>query len=140
MVVVAEEVAEEEEVDLVAEVVAEVDLEVRGSKCCCLEGGVLRKEPKTFLGVMVWGYHRALDENLFSVLCQVGFGRAVVYIYTTAIYLCVCIYIYVVYIINTIPVTLVFAIIFFLGRGGGFRGGRGGGGDHKPQGKKIKFE
>ncbi|CAN8190645.1 unnamed protein product [Coccothraustes coccothraustes] len=24
--------------------------------------------------------------------------------------------------------------------GGGFRGGRGGGGDHKPQGKKIKFE
>ncbi|XP_009863462.1 PREDICTED: nucleolin, partial [Apaloderma vittatum] len=28
----------------------------------------------------------------------------------------------------------------FGGRGGGFRGGRGGGGDHKPQGKKIKFE
>lgn len=28
----------------------------------------------------------------------------------------------------------------FTGRGGGFRGGRGGGGDHKPQGKKIKFE
>ncbi|NXQ31955.1 NUCL protein, partial [Alaudala cheleensis] len=26
------------------------------------------------------------------------------------------------------------------GGGGGFRGGRGGGGDHKPQGKKIKFE
>ncbi|KAM6443886.1 nucleolin [Liasis olivaceus] len=25
-------------------------------------------------------------------------------------------------------------------RGGGFRGGRGGGGDHKPQGKKIKFD
>ncbi|KFQ50932.1 Nucleolin, partial [Pelecanus crispus] len=28
----------------------------------------------------------------------------------------------------------------FGGRGGGFRGGRGGGGDHKPQGRKIKFE
>ncbi|XP_003225545.1 nucleolin [Anolis carolinensis] len=28
----------------------------------------------------------------------------------------------------------------FGGRGGGFRGGRGGGGDHKPQGKKIKFD
>ncbi|XP_030351904.1 nucleolin [Strigops habroptila] len=28
----------------------------------------------------------------------------------------------------------------FGGRGGGFRGGRGGGGEHKPQGKKIKFE
>ncbi|XP_041261888.1 nucleolin [Onychostruthus taczanowskii] len=28
----------------------------------------------------------------------------------------------------------------FGGRGGGFRGGRGGGGDHKQQGKKIKFE
>ncbi|NWS24067.1 NUCL protein, partial [Polioptila caerulea] len=28
----------------------------------------------------------------------------------------------------------------FGGRGGSFRGGRGGGGDHKPQGKKIKFE
>ncbi|XP_026546401.1 nucleolin isoform X1 [Notechis scutatus] len=26
------------------------------------------------------------------------------------------------------------------GGGGGFRGGRGGGGDHKPQGKKIKFD
>lgn len=60
-------------------------------------GGVLRNEPKTFLGIMVRGYHRALDENLFSVLCQVGFGRAVVYIYTTAIYLCVCIYIYGIY-------------------------------------------
>lgn len=35
---------------------------------------------------------------------------------------------------------LLFDLIFFLGRGGGFRGGRGGGGDHKPQGKKIKFE
>lgn len=31
-------------------------------------------------------------------------------------------------------------LISSLGRGGGFRGGRGGGGDHKPQGKKIKFE
>ena len=39
-----------------------------------------------------------------------------------------------------IPVTLLLVIIVFLGRGGGFRGGRGGGGDHKPQGKKIKFE
>ena len=28
---------------------------------------------------------------------------------------------------------------FSAGRGG-FRGGRGGGGDHKPQGKKTKFE
>lgn len=33
-----------------------------------------------------------------------------------------------------------FDLISSLGRGGGFRGGRGGGGDHKPQGKKIKFE
>jgi len=38
------------------------------------------------------------------------------------------------------PVTLLPDLLFFLGRGGGFRGGRGGGGDHKPQGKKIKFE
>lgn len=50
VVVVAEEVAEEEEVDLVAEVVAE-DLEVSS-------------------------HHRELDVNLFSVLCQDGFGRA----------------------------------------------------------------
>lgn len=40
------------------------------------------------------------------------------------------------------PVHLCFLIhSLFIGRGGGgFRGGRGGGGDHKPQGKKIKFE
>lgn len=44
------------------------------------------------------------------------------------------------------PTALLLALIFLLdlisslGRGGGFRGGRGGGGDHKPQGKKIKFE
>lgn len=51
VVVVAEEVAEEEEVDLVAEVVAEVDLEVRGSKCCCLEGVCSEMNPKPFLGL-----------------------------------------------------------------------------------------
>lgn len=54
VVVVAEEAAEEEEVDLVAEVVAE-DLEVRS-------------------------HHRELDMNLFSVLSQDGFGRAVVFV------------------------------------------------------------
>lgn len=40
--------------------------------------GVLRNKLKAILGVMVWGYHRVLDVSLFSVLCQDGFGIAVV--------------------------------------------------------------
>lgn len=50
VVVAAEEEAEEEEVDLVAEVVAE-DLEVRRGKCCCSKGACSIINPKLFLGL-----------------------------------------------------------------------------------------
>lgn len=51
VVVAAEEEAEEEEVDLVAEVVAE-DLEVRGGKRWCSKGACSIINPKLFLGLL----------------------------------------------------------------------------------------
>lgn len=50
VVVAAEEAAEEEEVDLVAEAVAE-DLEVRREKCCCSKGACLKLNLKPFWGL-----------------------------------------------------------------------------------------